>query len=71
MNNKENEIEIVGKRKWENFEFFSPYKSRKKQTLEIIERLKLGEGGSRLAKEYGISRQRVSKIKKTWLEEQQ
>lgn len=66
---KENELGVVGNGKWKNFEFFSPYKCRQKQTLEIIGRLKLGEKGSRLAKEYGISRQRVSKIKKTWLEE--
>ena len=68
---EQKQIEIVGKRKWKTFEFFIPYKCRKKQTLEIIERLKLGEVGSRLAREYGISRQRVSKIKKTWLEEKQ
>lgn len=45
------------------------YKSCKKQTREIIERLKLGESMSQLAKEYGISRQRVHQIKEAWLED--
>ena len=33
------------------------------QTKKIIERLKNGESGSALAREYGISRQAVSQIK--------
>lgn len=45
------------------------YKPPKKQTQEIIQELKKGRRLVDIAKEYGITRQRVHQIKSAWLED--